>query len=68
MVFHLLIKRVTKEGYWKPTGRRRKIMASDTKAVVGSKRSSVFHKGRPKGKSMKKSKTERDNNKNKTKH
>ncbi|KAK6266275.1 hypothetical protein QUC31_017112 [Theobroma cacao] len=59
-----LIKRATKEGYWKPTGRRRKIMATDTNALIGSKRSLVFHKGHPKGKTR----TKPDNNKNKTKH
>ncbi|XVF29474.1 hypothetical protein REPUB_Repub15cG0124200 [Reevesia pubescens] len=63
-----LIKRVTNEGYWKPTGRPRKVMASDTKAEIGSKRFLTFHKGRPKCKSKKKSKTKHDNNKDKTNH
>ncbi|XP_022733907.1 NAC domain-containing protein 14-like [Durio zibethinus] len=62
-----LIKRVTKEGYWKSTGRRRKVLASDTKAEIGSKRSLVFHEGRPKGTSTKKNKTMNENNKDKTK-
>ena len=67
-----LIKRVTKEGYWKPTGRPRKVMASDTKTEIGSKRSLVFHKGRPKGKKTNtksdKNKTKHENNRDKTKH
>ncbi|OMO71066.1 No apical meristem (NAM) protein [Corchorus olitorius] len=61
-----LINRATKEGYWKPTGRRRKIMASGSNAVIGSKRSLTFHKGHHAGKTKNKksNSTKHDNDKN----
>ncbi|XVE77358.1 hypothetical protein DITRI_Ditri13aG0056000 [Diplodiscus trichospermus] len=49
------IKRTTNEGYWKPTGNPRKIMARDLETVIGKKRTLVFYKGHVS-----------DNNKNKT--
>ncbi|XWS31953.1 hypothetical protein CRYUN_Cryun23aG0119700 [Craigia yunnanensis] len=49
------IKRTTNEGYWKPTGNPRKIMARDLETEIGQKRTLVFYKGRVS-----------DNNKNKT--
>ncbi|XP_022759627.1 NAC domain-containing protein 5-like [Durio zibethinus] len=49
------IKRTTNEGYWKPTGNPRKIMARDLQTEIGQKRTLVFYKGRVS-----------DSNKNKT--
>ncbi|XVF72916.1 hypothetical protein PTKIN_Ptkin12aG0159200 [Pterospermum kingtungense] len=49
------IKRTTSEGYWKPTGNPRKIMARDMETEIGKKRTLVFYKGRVSG-----------NNRNKT--
>ncbi|XP_022757650.1 NAC domain-containing protein 45-like [Durio zibethinus] len=49
------IKRTTNEGYWKPTGNPRKIMARDLQTKIGQKRTLVFYKGRVS-----------DSNKNKT--
>ncbi|XWS76789.1 hypothetical protein CRYUN_Cryun01aG0208000 [Craigia yunnanensis] len=40
------INRTTNEGYWKPTGNPRKIMARDLVTEIGKKRTLVFYKGR----------------------
>ncbi|XVF22255.1 hypothetical protein REPUB_Repub12eG0157800 [Reevesia pubescens] len=40
------INRTTNEGYWKPTGNPRKIMARDLETEIGKKRTLVFYKGR----------------------
>ncbi|GMI76186.1 hypothetical protein HRI_001287900 [Hibiscus trionum] len=40
-----LISRTTMEGYWKPTGNARKIINSETRSEIGSKKTLVFYKG-----------------------
>ncbi|KAK8639413.1 hypothetical protein V6N13_137794 [Hibiscus sabdariffa] len=40
-----LISRTTLEGYWKPTGNARKIINSETRSEIGSKKTLVFYKG-----------------------
>ncbi|KAK8688302.1 hypothetical protein V6N13_087072 [Hibiscus sabdariffa] len=40
------INRTTNEGYWKPMGKPRKIMARDMTTEIGKKKTLVFYKGR----------------------
>ncbi|KAL4323671.1 hypothetical protein GQ457_11G003760 [Hibiscus cannabinus] len=40
-----LISRTTLEGYWKPTGNARKIINSETRSEIGSKKTLVFYRG-----------------------
>ncbi|CAI0433788.1 unnamed protein product [Linum tenue] len=42
-------KRTTGGGYWKPTGKHREIRRAADGELIGSKRSLVFHYGRPAG-------------------
>ncbi|GMN42726.1 hypothetical protein TIFTF001_011941 [Ficus carica] len=39
------VKRTTKTGFWKITGKERVIKDQDTKACIGKKRTLVFHRG-----------------------